>query len=143
MEVVRNRKPRNRNETSSFSIYITVTLNSRRCEWEVGKGIEMHGVWTYYFISIDSSTNEISFYQNGNAGLVNRGNCASDGITGNKVLFGGGMPLLCYDEFALWGGAITDTKVMELYNAIKFSGKSNLLAITLLFIIGLLLCFPL
>ena len=126
MEVVRNGSDE---QASSFSIYLNVTFNSATCEWELGTGISMFGVWLHYVIAVDASKKSIKFYQNREVGIANLKRCTSRGTSENKVIFGGGMPMLCYDEFSLWAGNMDQNQVEKLYNAIAFSGKKNLLTI--------------
>ena len=125
MEVVRNAETRSDNQTSLFSTYLHVTFSSTICEWELGKGVSKLGVWSYYVFSVDISTMNIIVYQNGNVGTANRKRCIRQGISGDKVIFGGGTPMLCYDEFSIWEGNMDQIQAEKLYNSIAFSGKNT------------------
>ena len=110
------------NMTSLFSIHVNVSFLSQSCKWKIHSDLDLNGVWTHYVISIDSTTKNMAFYENGHLQAAYRTKCFWHVMYERKLLLGG-MPLVCYDEFSLWERSMAHTEAEGLYNAIAFSGK--------------------
>ena len=123
LTVERNSRAEAEDIKSLFSIHVNATFVSQSCKWRIRSDVDLNGVWTHYVISIDSTTNNILFYENGYLKIANRTKCFWHAMYERKLLFGGGMPLVCYDEFSIWKSSMARAEAEGLYNAIAFSGK--------------------